>query len=203
MKTSPLFALIIVGITCCATAGPGGGGAASGGSASGSSTGTAASPTTPATDQGTTPAAPPNTPATTSQQLIQRNENMSAASNSAFSAAVTNQTGMNTNMQGTNNFAFRDRAVTPADQALLVTLRQELQVQLGQTLPTARVHFFIDNGVVTLLGLVPNATDNQRILLLAICSKSLSESTMGCGFVSGGSGRRIEVFGTFNSSFSR
>ena len=211
MKISPLIALITVGITCYATAGPGGGGgggaagggSASGGSASGSATG-AAAPMSPATAPGTTPTAPPNTPATTSQQLIQRNQNQSTAPNSPFSPAVTNmpntnQFGMNTNdneeeeeeerehrhhhhdtnemsptgansgtNQFRNNFVFRDQALTPADQSLLVTLRQTVQTQLGITATgTMPVHFVIDNGVVTLFGTVPSADESQRILLLA------------------------------------
>lgn len=210
MKISPLIALITVGITCCATAGPGGGGGggAAGGSASGSATG-AAAPTSPATSQGTTPAAPPNTPATTSQQLNERNQfqTQTGITNSPFSPAISNQIvntnefGNNTNdneeeeeeerehrhhhhdhdtnemspmggANGTdqfgNNFSFTDRAVTPTDQSLLVTLRQSVQTQLGVT-PTGTmpVHFVIDNGVVTLLGTVPTSDESQRILLLA------------------------------------
>lgn len=65
-----------------------------------------------------------------------------------------------------NNAAIRDQGVTPMDQGLVVTIGQELQNQLGITSPQAMpVHFFINNGVVTLVGNVPNAADGHRILM--------------------------------------
>ena len=72
---------------------------------------------------------------------------------------------------GTNqvdsNFVFRDQAVTASDQTLLAALRQKVEIQLGITPPAAMpVHFFINNGIVTLVGVVPNDMENQRILLM-------------------------------------
>jgi osmotically-inducible protein OsmY len=57
----------------------------------------------------------------------------------------------------------QDQAFTPADQRLLVTVREEIQPVLV-TVPSANVYFKAQQGVVTLLGVVPSQQESQRIL---------------------------------------
>jgi len=88
----------------------------------------------------------------------------------------SNQLGMATNnLQGTSNTSInadigngaliRGQAVTPSDRTLLTTLNQGLATQLGvSSLNAVPVHFFINNGAVTLVGTVPTADESQRIL---------------------------------------
>jgi hypothetical protein len=74
-------------------------------------------------------------------------------------SATGNSNGFN------SNFLLRDQAVTPSDRVLLTTLQQGVAAQLGITSPRAMpVHFFINNGAVTLVGTVPTADESQRIL---------------------------------------
>jgi osmotically-inducible protein OsmY len=63
------------------------------------------------------------------------------------------------------HFALRDQGVTQSDRMLLRTLRLSLADQLGTASPVRTpVHFFIDNGAVTIVGTVPTADESQRIL---------------------------------------
>lgn len=193
MKTSTLFALLAIVITCGANA------QTSGGGASGSA-GAAAASGTPAT----MPAAPAPPPGLINRNQLPpglQNRPLPPGLSNRFAARsnflATNQFGINSNLQSTNQFGmttneeaesngfsptgaasgtnqlnsnlvFQDEAETPADQSLLVTLRQKVQVQLGITRPAAMpVHFVIDDGVVTLVGFVPTADESQRVLLLA------------------------------------
>lgn len=112
----------------------------------------------------------------------QQGINTSFNSNAANQYTATNQFARNTNgTPGTNNFsansnttqstavngnlAFRDRALTASDQALLGSLRQGLAAQLGTTtVAQTPVHFLIDNGRVTIVGTVATADESQRIL---------------------------------------
>lgn len=177
MKTSTLFALFIAGTTYCATAQTGGGGGAagaSGGAANPAASGSAANPTASgsaanpaASGSAANPAASGSAATPATGAMIQSNQ------------VATNQFGMNTNMQGSNNlsptgaasgtnqFVDRDNAVTDNDREILVTIRQNIQAQLGVTSTGMMpVHFNINNGVVILIGFVPTADASQRILLL-------------------------------------
>src|SRR5436305_13402551 len=54
------------------------------------------------------------------------------------------------NTSGTNQLnSTQDQAVTQSDQALLVTIRQGVQTQLGSVVSALPVRFFINNGIVT------------------------------------------------------
>jgi hypothetical protein len=172
--------------------GGGGGGAAGSSSSSGSSSASGARPVTPPSqtlppglnDREQQPPGlqnreqlPPEL-----QKRLDATNNFSVNATNTFTA--TNEVGMNTNqMQGTNaltptgavsgtnqmnsNIAIRDHTVTDNDKSLLIAVRQSVQNQLGITTPAAMpVHFFINNGVVTLIGSVPTADESQRILLL-------------------------------------
>jgi osmotically-inducible protein OsmY len=82
------------------------------------------------------------------------NQNQFAATNGAVGS-----NGLN------SNFALRNQAVTPSDRILLNSILQGLQAQLGVTsISGLPVHFFINNGAVTIVGTVPTADESQRIL---------------------------------------
>jgi hypothetical protein len=142
--------------------------------------GSAPAATTPATTPGQTPVAPPYSAA--------GSQPVAGATNSPYSPAISNDTDMSneTNQfQGSNNFGanggfgangnqrqpnfrFEDRTVTDNDRFLLTPLRRKVELSLGITSPATEipVHFIIDNGVVTLVGILPNAQDCQRVFLL-------------------------------------
>jgi|SRR6185437_1900059 len=84
--------------------------------------------------------------------------------------AMTNGLPGNSNMtanasnQANGNIVIQDQAITPGDRVLLTTLQQGVAAQLGvTTMGALPVHFMINNGAVTLLGIVPTADDSQRI----------------------------------------
>ncbi len=60
--------------------------------------------------------------------------------------------------------AFGDQAFTGADQDVLVQLRHQLLPVLGPMENAAPVHFFCRNGMVTVVGHVPSAEEQQRIM---------------------------------------
>ncbi len=176
MKTAILFIAILTTTfdTQAAGGGGGGGGGASAGAAAAASPMRPASPITGTSTQTTSP----NQPGAATPNAI--------GAGVSNNVALSNQFGMNSNrFQGSNNlaptgaasganrpnsnFRQRDHAVTQNDEALLTTLQQSIRTTLGITTPRANlpVHLFIDNGVVTLVGFVPVAQDNQRILLQA------------------------------------
>jgi hypothetical protein len=70
---------------------------------------------------------------------------------------------LNSNFNG--NIVFRDQAVTPSDRVLLTTLSQGVKVTLGIT-PNGNtpVHFFINNGTVTVVGTVQSSAQSQAVL---------------------------------------
>jgi hypothetical protein len=84
---------------------------------------------------------------------------------------ATNELAMSNNVAATGNsndlnsrFLIRDQAVTASDRQLLATLSQSVDAQLGVTSPgVSTVHFLIDNGAVTLVGVVSTADESQRI----------------------------------------
>jgi hypothetical protein len=171
MKTVILTILLITVMTLSASAAGGGGGGSTGSGA-----------TAPA---GTIPVQPPQPGGVNRNQPPPTVGPYSPAitANGSNGIVTSNQFGMNSNRfqgssnlaptgaaSGTNgpnsNFVIRDRAVTDSDQALLVTLRQEIETQLGTTSPESMlVHFFVNNGLVTVIGHVANAGDRERILL--------------------------------------
>jgi BON domain len=82
----------------------------------------------------------------------------------------TNNLGGNSNSlpetaaSATGNFVISDRAVTLSDRNLLTLLKQGVAAQFGTTASgQTPVHFLIDNGAVTLTGVVPTADESQRI----------------------------------------
>jgi len=176
MKTSylylSLFAALSVGTAAAAPA-PAATGSASAGATVNGSVGPASPVVPPGTVQPVLPirTVPPGT--STGFGLT----------SSITGTLTTNDVGMATNgVQGSNNFALtnganasgtnvngnfvlRDQAVTPSDRVLLATLLQSTESQLGISSPSALpVHFFIDNGAVTIVGTVPTADESQRIL---------------------------------------
>lgn len=61
---------------------------------------------------------------------------------------------------------MRDRARTPADQALLVRVQQTVQAVQARfqgASPWTPVHFAVDDGVVTLIGRVPDASVEEQL----------------------------------------
>jgi hypothetical protein len=103
-------------------------------------------------------------------------------------AGRTNRFGSDTNLSptgrfGTNHFSstntfsftnfnratFRDEAVTPADRSLLIQIRQTIITQSsingggGRGRHWAPIHCHIHNGRASLMGLVANAEEAQRI----------------------------------------
>lgn len=77
-----------------------------------------------------------------------------------------------TRIYGTNalnsNFRLSDQAFSDSDKSLLLTLRQSVGTQLGVApiTGTMPVHFYIRNGVVTLVGFVLTPEESQRVALL-------------------------------------
>jgi osmotically-inducible protein OsmY len=65
---------------------------------------------------------------------------------------------------------FRDEAITPADQSLLIRIRQtittEISVSTSGGANWAPIHFAIDSGHVRLMGLVRTADEAQRLLAM-------------------------------------
>lgn len=176
MKKSTLFALFVIGITYCATAQTGGGGAGASGSSGAAAPAT--TPTAPATTQPGQRTVP---------NPIQRNQ-----VSPGVSMGMTNQFGMNTNMQGTNNlsptgatsgtnqmrnhFPRRDHAETDNDRQLLIALRQNLLTQLGITSSEATpINFNINNGVVILIGFLPTADQCQHVAFMAQQTPGVSQ----------------------------
>jgi BON domain len=112
--------------------------------------------------------APINGTSTISTNPIAANPTNAMPSTNQF--ATTNGVQENNGLAGTpnqanGNFVLRDQAVTPSDKVLLSTLTQGIASQIGVTSPAATpVHFFINNGAVTLVGTVPTADESQRIL---------------------------------------
>jgi hypothetical protein len=82
-------------------------------------------------------------------------------------AIVTPQTNfpvaVNSNFNG--NVVIQDQAVTPSDRILLTTLSQGVRASLGIT-PDGNnpVHFFIQNGTVTVVGTVQSTQQSQAVL---------------------------------------
>lgn len=90
------------------------------------------------------------------------NQNQFAATNGM---AQSNDLATGVNPNGPNsNFALRDQAVTPGDRILLNSLQQGIESQLGNSASGSPVHFFVNNGAVTIVGTVPMADEAQRIL---------------------------------------
>jgi osmotically-inducible protein OsmY len=99
---------------------------------------------------------------TISSNPIAPSNQASMATNELSSSNNVAATG-NSN-QLNSNFLIRDQAVTASDRQLLTTLSQSVDAQLGIASPTVSpVHFLIDNGAVTLVGIVPTADESQRI----------------------------------------
>lgn len=66
---------------------------------------------------------------------------------------------------GRDRFADRDQTVTASDRVLLGTLKQTVQAALGMEAQTqSPVHFFIDNGTVTIVGTVKNSAECNGLL---------------------------------------
>jgi len=70
---------------------------------------------------------------------------------------------VNSNFNG--NVVVQDQAVTPSDRILLTTLSQGVRATLGIT-PDGNnpVHFFIQNGTVTVVGTVQSTQQSQAVL---------------------------------------
>lgn len=97
---------------------------------------------------------------------------------------------------GTNafnsNFRLSDQAFSDMDKSLLLTLRQSVSTQLGVT-PTGYmpVHFYIRNGIVTLVGSVISAEESQRVALVVQQTPGVV-SVVNDLQVSGGSGGIVQ-----------
>ncbi len=183
MKTAIIFFSLAIGTGAFAAGGgggAGGGGSAGGsaGSSGGSSSGSGTVTAPQLTPQMRNNAQSPLFPAVISN----RNENL-AASNSA---ASSNQFVGNTNRfqqtnnplaptgsaSGTNqlltNSVSTDQATSQSDQNLVLVLRQRIRTQLGVTTSGAMpVHLVINEGIVTIVGVVPNQEASERILFQA------------------------------------
>ncbi len=57
----------------------------------------------------------------------------------------------------------QDQAVTAADRTLLAQIQQNVQANFRAASPWAPVHFNINNGVVTLMGTVPNQAAEEQL----------------------------------------
>ncbi|HWD93391.1 MAG TPA: BON domain-containing protein [Verrucomicrobiae bacterium] len=136
---------------------------------------TPAQPTIPGTPE--RPGIPPSTvtspingTSTIATNPVVSNPTNSFATTNQNQFAATNGMDENNNLAGNpngpnSNFALRDQAVTPSDRVLLNTLRQGVETQLGTASAGGMpVHFFINNGAVTIVGTVPTADESQRIL---------------------------------------
>ncbi len=175
MKTAILFLSLAFGTTAFAAGGGGGGGSAGGGSSSGGGAVTTPAPLTP---QIRNNAHSPLFPAVISNRTDNLAASNSAASSNQF-AASTNQFRQTNNplsptgnATGTNqlltNSVSADQAMSQSDQNLLIVLRQRIQTQLSVTSPGAMpVHFLINEGIVTIVGVVPNQEAGDRILFQA------------------------------------
>jgi len=168
MKTTILFLSLAIGTTAFAA----GGGAGSGGSSSGGGAVTTPAPLTP---QMRNNPQSPLFPAVISN----RTDNLAASNSAALSnqfVASTNQFQQTNNpltptgsASGTNqlltNSVSTDQAISQSDQNLLIVLRQRIQTQLSVTTPGAMpVHFLINEGIVTIVGVVPDQDTSERIL---------------------------------------
>jgi len=82
-------------------------------------------------------------------------------------ASVNANTNFNVNINSNfnGNVVIQDQAVTPADRVLLTTLSQGVRATLGIT-PNGNtpVHFFIQNGTVTVVGTVQSTQQSQAVL---------------------------------------
>lgn len=182
MKAPILLSLFVTGFFITRTVHAAAAGSGSAGGAGGQASGSAATTAAPG-------ARTPTPGVTQGNQLQPGSQNVpptlgmsnNFAGNTNF--VPTNQLGMNSNQMGSNNLSptgtasgtnqfnsnvvLRDEAVTDNDQSLLVTLRQNVQSQLGASPAGMPIHFYINNGVVTLVGSVTSAAESQRILELA------------------------------------
>jgi osmotically-inducible protein OsmY len=121
---------------------------------------------------------------------MRTNQLTGAATNQGFFtnrfAGRTNQFGANTNLSPTGNAGtnsvfstnrfdfrnfdrtrFRDEAITPADQSLLIQIKQTITTEIAVSTSGGAnwvpIHIAIDSGRVRLMGLVANADQAQRI----------------------------------------
>src|SRR5262249_15767720 len=86
---------------------------------------------------------------------------LNASNRTVIPFAQTNQGSLNSQTTAT----IQDRAVTSADQSLLIPLRQTVVTTLRtQASPWMPVHFDINNGVVTLFGTVQTANQKQQVV---------------------------------------
>jgi osmotically-inducible protein OsmY len=132
---------------------------------------------------------PPGLAMRTNGVGLRTNEFLGRATNGFFTnrfAGGTNRFGSNTNLSptgnsgtnrvfGTNHFdfrhfdrdRFRDHATTPTDQSLLIRIRQTITTEISIS-PSGGVnwipiHIDVNNGQVSLFGLVSSADQAQRI----------------------------------------
>lgn len=64
----------------------------------------------------------------------------------------------------TTSRIYRDQAYTPADQTLLVRIHQKVQTTIQSTQVYAPVHYICREGVVTVVGYVPEQQQKQQII---------------------------------------
>lgn len=189
MKATILTASLVTALMTVSTghAAPAAGGGSAGGAAAASgtaaaatsggqivapATGAAATPTTPGAQPGRVtvvpgPTLPPRTIPYPPSTII-----------SGTNAPLQNPAAMNSRLASSNQFgtassanqlkgrlAIQDQTVTASDRVLLQTLQRGVGSQLGiASGAQSPVHFFIDNGTVTVVGTVANAAERAGIL---------------------------------------
>ena len=94
--------------------------------------------------------------------------NITGTGNTTPPGVNTNSVTVTNTVSTTNQVVIRtgDRFFSPMDQTLLVRIREEILPMSGSGQPWAPVHFAARQGVVTIMGFVPDPQSKQQLILI-------------------------------------